>query len=246
MPGDDLFFPSGAANLTNTNDFPAGTTFHSIAIHSGGYTLNGNTIVLGSLMKNDFAGTSTINISFQLAPSIFTAGFEQVNGTLLFAGNIDLNGRELTISPFPGSVTISGAISGSGPTISLLTGNSGDVTLSGNNTFTGQVIVGGSGRLLVSSPNGLGFADNTLANGTIVYATLAVVGVTIPNEYIREYGLLQSPVAGGAINGTVDPLGSGDRELPAAAESHVAGTGEHRDALRLPVDVKQRAARNND
>src|SRR5262249_10705946 len=48
--GEDLMFPSGvpAGSLTNNNNFPNGTSFHSIAFNGSGYTLNGNSIALGT------------------------------------------------------------------------------------------------------------------------------------------------------------------------------------------------------
>src|SRR5215207_8440130 len=38
---DVLVFPAGAAQKTNNNDLTAGTTFTSITIQEGGYTLGG-------------------------------------------------------------------------------------------------------------------------------------------------------------------------------------------------------------
>ena len=48
LPGDDLVFPAGAARLSNTNDFPAATSFTSITISGTGYTLSGNSVALGA------------------------------------------------------------------------------------------------------------------------------------------------------------------------------------------------------
>jgi hypothetical protein len=45
-PGDNLFFPSDASRLSNTNDFVAGSSFANIAFTGGGYTISGNTINL--------------------------------------------------------------------------------------------------------------------------------------------------------------------------------------------------------
>ncbi|MEP7158805.1 MAG: S8 family serine peptidase, partial [Chloroflexota bacterium] len=47
VAGDDLVFPGGAARLTNTNDFTAGTSFNSITLSGTGYTLSGNSVALG-------------------------------------------------------------------------------------------------------------------------------------------------------------------------------------------------------
>jgi hypothetical protein len=47
VTGDDLIFPSGASNLSNTNDLTENTLFNSITISGSGYTLSGNRIILG-------------------------------------------------------------------------------------------------------------------------------------------------------------------------------------------------------
>ena len=47
VAGDDLVFPNGAARLSNTNNFAAGTSFRSITISGTGYTLSGNSVALG-------------------------------------------------------------------------------------------------------------------------------------------------------------------------------------------------------
>src|SRR5580765_5157913 len=45
-PGDDLVFPQSAAQLTTSNNFPAGTTFNSITCSGGFYNFYGSNIVL--------------------------------------------------------------------------------------------------------------------------------------------------------------------------------------------------------
>jgi hypothetical protein len=42
LPGDNLVFPTGAARLTNFNDFAAGTLFGSVTVSGSGYNLQGN------------------------------------------------------------------------------------------------------------------------------------------------------------------------------------------------------------
>src|SRR5262249_24093968 len=50
VPGDELVFPTGVGlgNRNSTNDFPAGTTFHSISFTGGAYQIDGNAITLGA------------------------------------------------------------------------------------------------------------------------------------------------------------------------------------------------------
>src|SRR5205085_1762178 len=59
----DLVFPSGAANLSNSNNITAGTSFNSITITGSGYTLAGNSIALaaGNLTDTNTSGSNTIS-----------------------------------------------------------------------------------------------------------------------------------------------------------------------------------------
>ncbi|HEY7061382.1 MAG TPA: autotransporter-associated beta strand repeat-containing protein [Chloroflexota bacterium] len=65
---DDLVFPAGAARLTNTNDFPAGTSFNTIAIDGSGYAIGGNSIRLTSSLASDVAspGVDQLNVDVNL------------------------------------------------------------------------------------------------------------------------------------------------------------------------------------
>src|ERR1043166_7119118 len=48
LPGDDLVFPASAAQLSNSNNFPAGTGFNSISFTGEGYTIGGSNLVLAA------------------------------------------------------------------------------------------------------------------------------------------------------------------------------------------------------
>jgi autotransporter-associated beta strand protein len=56
--GDDLVFPSGAARLTNTNDFAAGTEFNSLSVTGGGYEIGGNAINVAAGVQVNLATNS--------------------------------------------------------------------------------------------------------------------------------------------------------------------------------------------
>src|SRR5881396_3618045 len=84
--GENLVFPSGAANLTNNNNLK-GTSFNSITISGSGYTVGGNaTTLTGSL-----ADTNTISLGLTFAAT-----------------------RTVTVSNAATTLTISGVISGAG------------------------------------------------------------------------------------------------------------------------------------
>jgi hypothetical protein len=217
VAGDSLVFPSGASNLSNTNDFPANTQFQAISVVGAGYTLSGNTVDLGSDILGSYAGTSTIALNFRLTPLLSLPAFvTETAGTLILSGDINLNGHRLEFDTNGGNVTASGVISGTGPLESITKDNPGDLTLSGANTFSSDVGII-SGRLIAANPTALGVADNTLVNGTIVIAggTLVINGVNIGNEYVQidgsgqgGNGVLQSQGAGSAIGGTVELVSS--------------------------------------
>jgi autotransporter-associated beta strand protein len=88
--GDDLVFPLGGGFMTN-NDYPPGTSFHSINISSGGYTLNGNAVTIADFqsIKANYAGglTSTINLS--VSGSGTTIDVVQTGSTLVFGGGLN-------------------------------------------------------------------------------------------------------------------------------------------------------------
>ena len=42
LPGDNLIFPAGAAQLINFNDYPSGTVFGSVTVSGSGYQFQGN------------------------------------------------------------------------------------------------------------------------------------------------------------------------------------------------------------
>lgn len=105
--------------------------------YSGTTTINAGTLLIaeGSAIHND--GDVVINAGGKLALSYTSETVGKISG----AGRIILNGGDLTTS-FDGNTTFSGAISG---TASLFKYGSGTLTLSGTNTFTGEVgVLGGT------------------------------------------------------------------------------------------------------
>ena len=91
LAGATLIFPSGAARLTNVNDFPAGTAFQDIIFNAGGYTISGNSINLtGALFGNN---TTLINtLTFPMVLSAANKSFDQqTGGETIFGGTITVN-----------------------------------------------------------------------------------------------------------------------------------------------------------
>src|SRR5205809_3158954 len=129
--GENLVFPSGAANLTNNNNLK-GTSFNSITISGSGYTVGGNdTTLTGSLADSSVAGTNTSSLGLTFAAT-----------------------RTVTVSNAATTLTISGVISGAG---GLTKSGSGSVTLSAANTYTGVTTMN-VGTIAIAADAGLGAA----------------------------------------------------------------------------------------
>src|SRR3989441_14347 len=140
--GENLVFPSGAANLTNSNNLK-GTSFNSITISGSGYTVGGNaTTLTGSLADSSVAGTNTISLGLTFAAT-----------------------RTVTVSNAATTLTISGVISGAG---GLTKSGSGTVTLSAANTYTGVTTING-GTIAIAADAGLGAAPGAPTAGKLTF-----------------------------------------------------------------------------
>jgi len=143
-----LVFAGGAAKTT-ANNFPAGTAFAGIALNNtAAFTLSGNDITLtGPLTaaNTPSAITDTLSLPITLGADL----------TLTTDGNH--------------AITSSGVISGP---YGLTKSGTGKLTLNGLNTYTGQTILGGGGRISYNSLKNLGEAcsfgaPTTRAAGTV-------------------------------------------------------------------------------
>ncbi|HEY7193209.1 MAG TPA: autotransporter-associated beta strand repeat-containing protein, partial [Gemmatimonadales bacterium] len=182
--GEDLIFPGGAANLSNTNGLAAATTFNSITITGSGYTLAGNAITLGAgnLADSSVAGANTISLAMAFAAT-----------------------RTVTVSDAGTTLLVSGIISGAG---GLTKAGAGMLALSGANTYTGVTTIG-AGTIDARSNAALG----TTAGATIVSAgaTLRINGnglaiaepVTLNGTGVGGGGALRNLANNNTISGAV-------------------------------------------
>jgi fibronectin-binding autotransporter adhesin len=145
VAGDDLIFPSGASNLSTSNDIAAGTSFNSITISGSGYTLAGNSIALaaGNLSDTNTSGSNTISLAISMSAT-----------------------RTFSVNNSGETLTVSGVISGAGGLIK--NGGSGKLILSGANTYSGATTIN-VGTLSISADNNLGTAPGSPTAGQLTF-----------------------------------------------------------------------------
>lgn len=153
VAGDDLIFPGGAGNLTNTNNLAAGTSFNSITFNgaTGGYTLNGNAIQLsaGGMTANNTTGFNVVTFDIALAASQTFSLPAEVD----LNGGLDLGANNLIVTGSGATSFFQGVISGTG---SLTKNGTGTLVYAGAspNTLTGTTTVNG-GTLRPNKPAGI-------------------------------------------------------------------------------------------
>ncbi len=164
---------AGAANITNNagffllfdNDSKGGT---ATIVNHGTLNFNNNSDAQNSQITNDgtvnFIGSATADNA-----TIANAGtvnlFASVGiGSLSGAGAVNLGNNNLTLGNLNQNNAISGAISGNGSLIKVGTGN---LTLTGANTYTGNTTITNGVLTFTGATNGL--LGNIINNAALVF-----------------------------------------------------------------------------
>jgi autotransporter-associated beta strand protein len=143
LPGDGLqFADAGARKTSNTNNFPAGTSFTFINCFGNGYRLRGNRVTItNSLTVGNPAGSHIVDLDITLNPLDGTATFTSFDAaaSLTINGDINLGPHRLTTDGL-GDITIAGVISGTG---SVFKNNGGELAFAGfgPNSYSGPTTV---------------------------------------------------------------------------------------------------------
>jgi hypothetical protein len=177
VAGDDLVFPNGALQLSNTNDLAGGTSFHSISFPGpvGGYTISGNPIQLVAGLTANNNTRNYFNLAIGLtAPQTFTI----FGDGLRFNGPINLGSNTLTFAGPTGVVTLNGAVSGTGGISSSVWAFVVVTTL----TYTGPTNVTG-GDFVVLVPSSLSPSSVvTVSGGVLQFANGGSTGQVTVNS----------------------------------------------------------------
>ncbi len=141
--GENLVFPSGAANLLTSNNIANGT-FNSIVIKGSGYTLSNKALTVGAggLADSSIGGANTVSLAMTFAAT-----------------------RTVTVSNAGTTLTISGNINGAG---GLTKSGAGTVALSAANTYTGVTTVNG-GTIAIAADAGLGAVPGAPTAGKLTF-----------------------------------------------------------------------------
>ncbi|MCX6878323.1 MAG: autotransporter-associated beta strand repeat-containing protein, partial [Verrucomicrobia bacterium] len=186
--GDALVFPAAALQKANTNNFPAGTTFHSITIMAAGYTLAGNQVSLnaGLAATHGVSASSTVALPFKtvLAQSVTS------DGGLVLTGVIDTNAKLLTFAKTgAGNLVVNGVIAGDG---GLEKTGSGSLFLNAVNTYAGTTRIR-EGIVDIQTATSLGSTAGETrvdAAGTLVLS--ANFSINVGDEHLVLDGTLQA------------------------------------------------------
>lgn len=222
VAGDSLVFPAGAARLSNTNNFPAGTVFVLIGVSGSGYTLSGNSVALSAgLATTHVSGTVTVNLAISGAGGVVVAGAGRLvlAGANTYSGDVRVDDGALRVK----HASALGSVAGD-TTVQDAAGLDGGLEIEGSFTIAESILLGGSAHALlrhlsgnstitadisVSSPSGIAVLSGQLMiDGDILPAGIFKTGpgTLVLNGSVAGYLDLGGGVtiANGPVAGRID------------------------------------------
>jgi autotransporter-associated beta strand protein len=187
--------------------------------YDGGTSIDQGTVDFNSLVSMPAAGTVEVKDAATLRIGLggggqWTTGTSgngtlggllaglggQSGGTVSYAGNVTVGVR------VSGSQIYSGVLADVGSSLSLGTAGTGTLELSGDNTLTGNFLVEGGSRLILSGDNSAAPGSPTIINGYLQ----AAQAVNLPGGVLTLASTGNNPAIH-VTNGTLSPvIGSGD------------------------------------
>lgn len=200
VQGDNLHFPAGAAQFTNTNDFATDITFSGITIGAA-YNLGGNRVILVNGINAASATFCTVALPVKLGGN---QSFTSSTGELRVSG-VGLQSHTLTLdAPTGTSIQGNGVISGTG---GIVKEGVGMVSLNDANTFTGAVVAN-AGTLTVTHPSALGTGSTTTVNsGAILRFDSGGVVMTVNENLVLSSAAIHSAGDDHELTGTIQVTG---------------------------------------
>src|ERR1700730_11162505 len=159
--GDSLIF-AGVVRLTPTLNSALSITSISFASGAGAFVLGGTgtyTISTAAGVTNSSTNTETINNAITLGVA---QTWSATSGNLVFGGNVNTNGKLLTITGTKDTSIGTGVVSGAGGVTKTGTGR---LTLSGVNTYSGGTTLS-AGTLNINNAHALGTGTFTTSGGS--------------------------------------------------------------------------------
>jgi hypothetical protein len=219
--GNDLVFPSGAANLTNIDDLPAGgSNFGALTLDGSGYnitssgTLGGPITLAGNIDSSQSSGTNEVNLPFTLSNASPTLTVDHSGATLALGGSLVSNtgitvqgSGELDLTDTTGVHNVQGTVTINSATMRVVDGPISPYTLNSNATLAGtgsvSTITVNSGTL---SPGGA-TTPGTLADLQSLVLTSGATFAVLLDGTTAGTGYSQLQVGVGSV-GTIDLTGA--------------------------------------
>ena len=196
LAGDDYTLNTSIALAANRSANTIRETTAATTITTGSYTLAVNGLL------NAYSSASTTPFT------IGAAGGDL--GTLTAVGSsggeiiINAAGGYNSFSAY-GAISVNTNIKDNGGAVSVVKTGNGDLTLNGNNTFSGGLVIDGPSRVVGNGTNSLGTGTITMNSGAITTNGLTANATIANNWVINGDAVYQanSAVAGVTMNGTI-------------------------------------------